>query len=205
MKCAHIKPMMPSRRRRAYTPDPDAPEQNCDAPGCILPGEYRAPKSRTSLREFQWFCLGHVQEFNSSWDYYKGMSPGEIESQLRADASWQRPSWPLGRLGKSARCASGLEDELHAFTFASQSGRRQPAPSVPPELREALDVLGLVWPVSMNDLKAKYKKLAKLHHPDANGGDKKSEEILKSINLAYATLRSRLTGPLAQTAHPAAE
>jgi hypothetical protein len=157
------------------------------------------------LREFQWFCLGHVQEFNSSWDYYKGMSPGEIESQLRADASWQRPSWPLGRLGKSARFESGIEEALHAFSFGSRAGTRAPLPSAPPELREALDVLGLVWPVSMIDLKAKYKQLAKRHHPDANGGDKGSEEILKSINLAYATLRGKLTGHLAQTAHPAAE
>jgi len=132
------------------------------------------------------------------------MSPGEIESQLRADASWQRPSWPLGRLGKSARFETSIEEELHAFTFSSRSGAH-PSPSAPPDLREALDVLGLVWPVSVSDLKAKYKELAKRHHPDANGGDKESEEILKSINLAYATLRSRLAGQLAQSAHPAAE
>jgi len=197
--------MIQSRRNRAYSPDPDAPEQLCDAPGCGLQGEYRAPKSRTSLREFQWFCLGHVQEFNSSWDYYKDMSPGEIESQLRADASWQRPSWPLGRLGKSARFEAGIEEELHAFSFGSRTGSHRPAPLAPPELRDALEVLGLEWPVSMNDLKSKYKQLAKRHHPDANGGDKASEEILKSINLAYATLRGKLTVQLAHTARPAAE
>jgi hypothetical protein len=197
--------MTPSRRRRAYAPDPDAPEQLCDAPGCDLSAEYRAPKSRTSLREFQWFCLGHVQEFNSSWDYYKGMSPGEIESQLRADASWQRPSWPLGRLGRSSRVEAGFEAELHAFSFGSQAGNYRPPPSAPPELREALDVLGLIWPITMKELKTKYKQLAKRHHPDANGGDKESEEILKSINLAYATIRSKLSGHLAQAARPAAE
>jgi len=197
--------MIQSRRNRAYAPDPDAPEQLCDAPGCALPGEYRAPKSRASLREFQWLCLGHVQEFNSAWDYYKDMSPGEIESQLRADASWQRPSWPLGRLGRSARFEASMEEELHAFTFGSRPGARPPPSSAPPDLRDALDVLGLVWPVSVVDLKAKYKQLAKRHHPDANGGDKESEEILKSINLAYATLRARLSGQLAQSASPAAE
>jgi len=197
--------MTTTRRRRAYAPDPDAPEQLCDAPGCALPGEYRAPKSRTSLREFQWFCLGHVQAFNSSWDYYKGMSPGEIESQLRADASWQRPSWPLGQLGKSARFEADIEEGLHAFSFGSRSGNHQPALSAPPDLREALDVLGLAWPVSLIDVKAKYKELAKRHHPDANGGDKESEEILKSINLAYANLRGKLTGQLAHTVRPAAE
>jgi hypothetical protein len=65
-------------------------------------GEFRAPKSRRHLKEYWWFCLEHVREYNSTWDYYKGMSPGEIEAQLRADTSWQRPSWPLGRLGRMA-------------------------------------------------------------------------------------------------------
>ena len=41
----------------------------------------------------------------------------------------------------------------------------------------------------MDALKARYKELAKRHHPDANGGDKASEERLKLINLAYAAIR----------------
>jgi hypothetical protein len=194
--------MITQRRKRAYAPDPDAPDQTCDIPDCSMPGEYRAPKSRSASREFHWFCLDHVREFNASWDYYKGMSPGEIEAELRADASWQRPSWPLGRLGQSARVEQSLGDELHAFTFSSQTA---PAPAAPPELRDALGVLGLVWPVSILDVKIRYKELAKKHHPDTNGGDKGSEEMLKSINLAYATLRGKLPGQLANTAQAAAE
>ena len=80
-------------------PDPDAPGCNCDMPGCGAPGEYRAPKSRSHLTEYWWFCLEHVRAYNAAWDFYKGMSPGEIEAQLRADTAWQRPSWPLGHLG----------------------------------------------------------------------------------------------------------
>jgi hypothetical protein len=197
--------MISQRRKRAYAPDPDAPDQICDAPDCESPGEYRAPKSRSELREFHWFCLEHVREFNSSWDYYKGMSPGEIEAQLRADASWQRPSWPLGRLGHGARLDQTLENELHAFTFGARHTAPPAAQNAPPELREALDVLGLVWPVSLADVKAKYKQLAKRHHPDANGGDKGSEETLKTINLAYATLRVKMPAHLAHAARPAAE
>jgi hypothetical protein len=191
--------MLPPRRKpRAFDPDPDAPGQACDAPGCDQPGEYRAPKSRTDLRAFHWFCLPHVREYNAAWDYYKGMSPGEIEAQLRADTSWQRPSWPLGRLGHTARMDTVLEDELHAFAFG---GRPHPAPNLgaPPDLRQPLEILGLDWPVTLAAVKAKYKELAKRHHPDANGGDKRSEERLKTINLAYATLR----GKLAQPAHAA--
>jgi hypothetical protein len=188
----------PRRKPRAFDPDPDAPGGHlCDAPGCTEPGEYRAPKSRDDLRAFLWFCLPHVREYNAAWDYYKGMSPGEIEAQLRADTSWQRPSWPLGRLGQTARMDTALEDELHAFAFAGHA-KAPPVPATPPELREPLATLGLRWPVTLAAVKAKYKELAKRHHPDANGGDKRSEEQLKIINLAYALLRGKLSAQHAQ-------
>jgi hypothetical protein len=181
----------PSRKPKAYDPDPAAPGRLCDAPDCPEQGEYRAPKSRTGAREFHWFCLAHVREYNAAWDYYKGMSPGQIEAELRADTAWQRPSWPLGRLGNTARIDEALEAELHAFAFGPRP-KTAPNPTAPPDLREPLTVLGLAWPVTLDTVKAKYKELAKRHHPDANGGDKTSEETLKTINLAYAALRGKL-------------
>ena len=38
------------------------------------------------------------------------------------------------------------------------------------------------------ELKARYKQLAKRHHPDLHGGDKRAEERLKLINEAYTYL-----------------
>ena len=181
-----------TRKPRAFAPDPSAPGQACDSPGCVHQGEYRAPKSRSGTREFHWFCLEHVREFNASWDYYKDMSPEEIEAQLRADTSWQRPSWPLGRLGQTSRMDDALGAELHAFAFGARP-KPAPNPGIPADIREALNVLDLIWPVTLAAVKAKYKELAKRHHPDSNNGDKRSEEMLKSINLAYATLRGTLT------------
>jgi len=64
-------------------------------------------------------------------------------------------------------------------------------------MRAPLATLGLSWPVTMTEVKSRYKELAKRHHPDANNGDRASEERLKIINLAYAELRSRLTEPRA--------
>ena len=43
-------------------------------------------------------------------------------------------------------------------------------------------------PVTRDAVKARYKALVKRHHPDANGGDKESEERLKVINQAYSAL-----------------
>jgi hypothetical protein len=164
-------------------------------PGCGAAGEYRAPKSRHALNEYWWFCLEHVRTYNASWDFYKGMSPVEIEAQLRADTAWQRPSWPLGRLGHSRLDEAVLRDPLGVMT--GRAGRAENA--VPPEMREPLATLGLEWPLTMERLKTRYKELAKRHHPDANNGDRSAEESLKTINLAYATLRGRLAAeaPLA--------
>jgi DnaJ-class molecular chaperone len=42
-----------------------------------------------------------------------------------------------------------------------------------------------------NSIKARYKDLVKRHHPDANGGDRSSEEKLREIIKAYNFLRSQ--------------
>ena len=180
-------------RPRAYAPDPDAPGRLCGAPDCLNAGEYRAPKSRTELNRYHWFCLEHVRAYNASWDFYKGMTPGQIEQQTRLDTGWQRPTWPLGRLGHAAWDDDALRDPLRILASATaKAKRRADADKAPSELREPLATLGLSWPTTLDAVKSRYKELAKRHHPDANGGSRDAEERLKVINLAYAAVRSRL-------------
>ncbi len=185
-------------RPRAYAPDPDAtPGHPCDHPGCGLDGQYRAPKSRATLNQYHWFCLDHVRAYNASWDYYKGMSAGQIEAQTREDTSWQRPTWPLGSLGRTSFDETHLRDPLEMLASGrlKRGSAEKQASRVPTELREPIQTLGLDWPVALDVLKTRYKELAKRHHPDANGGDRAAEERLKSINLAYAAVRHYLTDP----------
>ena len=177
---------------RAYAPDPGAPGRKCDMPGCDAPGEYRAPKSRYALHDYWWYCLTHVRGYNAAWDFYKGMSPGEIEAHLRADTAWQRPSWPLGRLGSVQIDEDLLRDPLRGFSRHDPGERARAKVDPPSEIREPLATLGLTWPLTMDVLKTRYKELAKRHHPDANNGDRAAEERLKTINGAYAALRGRL-------------
>lgn len=183
-----------SSRSRAYAPDPEAPGRACDVPGCAAAGEYRAPRSRAELNEYWWFCLEHVRAYNASWDFYKGMSAAQIELHLRSDTSWRRPTWPLGRLGGTYRASEDtLRDPLRVMAAGLMGDApRARSDRAPAELREPLATLGLHWPLSMQTLRARYRDLAKQHHPDANNGDRAAEERLKVINLAYATLRGRL-------------
>ena len=185
------------------SPDRDrSPAQRpCEAPGCACAGDYRAPHSPSRLSEYRWFCLEHVRAYNSAWNYDQGRSPAEIEAQIRADAVWQRPTWPLGSGPRK------IDLEMAADPFEVLPRRRRPqarngtgggtdrrghafSPGTP-EARAA-DLFELHGPLTLDALKSRYKQLVKRHHPDANGGSRQAEERLKTINLAYATLRRAL-------------
>lgn len=178
--------------RVVLAPDPaEARDRRfCEWPGCTGDGEFRAPLSRDRLDQYRWFCLEHVRQYNKSWDYYRGMSQAEIEDDLRRDTVWQRPTWPLGGPRQRPprwRVHDGFglfEDE--PAQRAGESGR----PPVEAAHVRALTVFGLEPPVTFERLRSRYLTLVKLHHPDANGGDKAAEERLKSINEAYATLKN---------------
>lgn len=158
-------------------------------------GVHRAPKSRQRLNEYYWFCLTHVREYNKSWDFYAGMNQTEIESQVRQDIVGHRPTWPLGRWGahktrqfKADFFPEDVAETLNGEKASTHRKERAKAASSPEE--QALAVLNLTGPVSFNEIKLRYKTLAKQLHPDANGGDKTAEEQLKLVNQAYSTLKA---------------
>jgi hypothetical protein len=171
----------------------------CDYPGCSGGGEFRAPKSRLQLRDYYWFCLEHVRLYNSAWNYYAGMNDTEIEAEIRHDTVWQRPSWKLGdRHGPGY--AERIRDHFGIFSRSTETGRErgrregsrggEAVQRVLSARDQALAVFEIEPPFTPVRLKARYKALVKLHHPDAHGGDKAAEEKLKIINQAYATLKA---------------
>ncbi|NVN44149.1 DnaJ domain-containing protein [Asaia siamensis] len=188
-----------STKHRAFDPDPDAPERYCDMPGCTEHAGYRAPKDRTQLRQYFWFCLEHVRQYNARWDFYKGMTPGQIESQLRADISWQRPSWKLGTRGGQHFDEEEVLDPLDILSStrakraqAAKQRHQQVRDAAPSALRDHLRALALDWPVTVDALKLRYKELARKHHPDANAGDPAAEDRFKVVSVAYSAIRAHL-------------
>ena len=57
--------------------------------------------------------------------------------------------------------------------------------------RQAFETLGFKGYVKADEVKLAYKRLVKIHHPDANGGDKSSEERLRAIIAAYTHLKQK--------------
>jgi DnaJ-domain-containing protein 1 len=170
---------------------PDQTVRLCDGSGCADLGMFRAPKDRTKLNEYWWFCLTHVRAYNAQWDFYRGMTPDQIEAEIRRDSTWQRPTWRFGQ-------APGRVHQRFRDPFGFADGEAGPdRPRRPtahtPEQEAALAVFDLAEPVPLDALKRRYKDLVKQHHPDANGGSKDAEERLKAITAAYATLRAQAT------------
>jgi DnaJ-domain-containing protein 1 len=55
---------------------------------------------------------------------------------------------------------------------------------------KAFETLGLDASADKDAIRARYKALVKRLHPDANGGDRSSEDKLREIINAYNTLKS---------------
>ena len=90
-----------------------------------------------------------------------------------------------------------MRDPLGVFSGANGQSRhergrrhREAEHRVLSAQEQALAVFDIEPPFTPIRLKARYKALVKLHHPDAHGGDKAAEEKLKIINQAYATLKA---------------
>ncbi len=186
----------PEDRFKVFEPVQQPPRPRvCAWPGCDLVGEHRAPASRERLNDYRWFCLEHVRLYNSSWNYYKGMTDAQMEASIRSDTTWNRPTWPLGGREADAAGMGAIHDPMGIFEGrggAPDPRRRAQAPvsRLSPQDRQAFDVLDLEFPASFDEVKARYKVLVKLHHPDANGGAKEAEERLKVINEAFETLKN---------------
>jgi hypothetical protein len=188
------------KSRREEKPAPI--EHVCDWEGCGLAGEYRAPKGARSEGQYHHFCLEHVRHYNTAFNFFAGMEKDELEEALHAPPKAEsRSSFATGNPGTrtSRQGAAGLRpgdrfgDPFGVFAkYRHRQAQKPAAERVKPlheQDRRALETLGIVGQAKSEDIKRAYKTLVKIHHPDANGGDKSSEERLRTIIAAYSHLK----------------
>jgi DnaJ domain len=189
------------RRLRAQCPA-------CEWPNCQAPATHRAPKGRLREREYWRFCLEHVREYNHAYNFFAGMSTEDIARYQKEAVIGHRPTWKMGMHGggpaarsQSSRRPSqfiGADDPFGLFRDLGGAGgawrgtERRVAESraVRNAERKALDALGLEADATAQEVKRQFKALVKRHHPDANGGDRSSEDRLREIIQAYTYLKS---------------
>ena len=166
----------------------------CDHIECQEIGEYKAPKSRSNLKEYYFFCIKHVSEYNKSWDFYRGLSVDQIEISMRKDTVWDRPSWPLK--GDPHKIIDQLKkfqnDDYTLLEKDGESGIFFKNKILNEKLSaieiKSINTLNLEIPISIDKIKKKYKKLVKIFHPDVNDNNKEAEEKFREITEAYKIL-----------------
>lgn len=177
----------------------------CDWRGCSKPGLHPAPKGRGHEREYFNFCLDHVRQYNKSYNYFDGMSDDDVADYQKASVTGHRPTWSMGTKGANGSAeqadSSGpnrfgegfsMEDPFGFFGRSTVDdgprpvGRERPVRRLE---RRYLNALGLGESASREEIKARFKALVKRHHPDANGGDTRSEDRLREVIQAYNYLK----------------
>tara|TARA_B100000575_G_scaffold124489_1_gene99311 strand:- start:2723 stop:3316 length:594 start_codon:yes stop_codon:yes gene_type:complete len=170
--------------------------KKCDKIDCNEKGEFKAPKSRILLNEYYFFCLEHIKEYNKSWDFYKGLSVNQIESSMREDIIWNRPSWPLkGNPYKVIEQINNFfSEEIEYLNHNNKDNyfkNKLLDENLTEEEGKALSILGLKLPLTLEKIKKNYKKLVKIFHPDVNDNNKNAENKFKDINNSYKILLNK--------------
>ena len=156
----------------------------CDKTGCKMAGEFRAPKNYQNLNDYQWFCLEHIKEFNRKWNYHLKMDADQIETDIRFDTIWRRPTSSFGSGRRFFDFTINGED-MGSFENPSKSTNQSN------KLLLSLSELNLDINTDIKLIKKRYKELAKLHHPDVKGNSKKSIDKFRKIVEAYNYLLER--------------
>jgi hypothetical protein len=158
----------PDKDRRPKTGGP-----TCEWVGCAEAATHRAPKGRGREKEYWRYCLHHVREFNQSYNYFAGMSDSEVMAYQKDTFADQAD--PFGMFGEDMK----REQQKRAETRVIRNAERK-----------ALDTLGLDIDATAVEVKTRFKELVKRHHPDANGGDRSTEDKLVEIIQSYNYLKS---------------
>ena len=189
-----IKPD-PESRLRAEMPQ-------CEWEGCENAGTHPAPKGRGAEGQYHRFCIDHVRMYNKSYNYFQGMKEDAVADYYKDSLTGHRPTWQMGVNARSwARTHAGSDqsgngsaEDPSVVLRRARVRRAEAAPAPRRKLKtleiRSLEILGLDEEATGPQIKARYKELVKRHHPDANGGDRSSEDLLQEIIRAYNHLRS---------------
>ncbi|MBP1852193.1 J domain-containing protein [Rhizobium halophytocola] len=190
-------------RRKPAEREAEVVNHTCQWDGCERPGAHRAPVGRHAEDQFFLFCFEHVKEYNKGYNYFSGLSDTEVARYQKEAITGHRPTWAMG-VNKTTK-ASPLHSTARSGSAASAARLKDPfgfvgegTGRIRPKQQgrklktleaKALDTLDLKGTATSDEIKSRYKELVKKHHPDANGGDRGSEERFRAVIQAYQLLK----------------
>jgi len=181
----------PDKDRR---PKPGGPA--CQWHGCKEKATNKAPKGRNTEKEYWNFCIKHVREYNQSYNFFSGMSDAAVMAFQKDAITGHRPTWKMGtgkRHIKPDLGAFGTRDDpfgLFGDGLRTEQKQQTEKRQIRNAERKALDRLGLDVGATPQQVKVRFKELVKQFHPDANGGDRSTEDRLGEVIQSYNYLKS---------------
>ena len=174
--------------------------RTCEVDGCSEEAKYRAPKSPKDLENFHWFCLKHVKEYNTRWNFFKNHSEEEFEKEINLSKTWGRKTKPFGSKSSvniahpdgNSRLRFGIEDP---YGFIDSLGNKE-TNSLGTKKRlnhsehKALSILGATASMTKGEIRKLYKILIKDLHPDTNDGKRDDEERMTEVVWAWDQIRN---------------
>ena len=163
----------------------------CAWENCFENGEYKAPTEKDNSKQYKLLCLTHIKEFNKNWNYFSDMNEEQIFNFLKSDMTWHKPTQSFSSSDNFFKILwnNALKDDLKSKYFKIQKENFKNFNFDSNDIK-AFNVLGLSVGLKWKKVQEKFKKLVKKFHPDMNAGNKKYEDKLKIITLAYTQLKN---------------
>jgi len=163
----------------------------CDWKNCTEIGEYKAPVEKDNSKKYRLLCLNHVKEFNKNWNYFSGMNDDQVIDFLKSDMIWHKPTQSFSSSDNFFKVLwnNTLKDDFDKEKFHSDFNHMGQFRYNNKDIK-AFEILGITVGSKWESIYKKFKILVKKFHPDMNSGNKKFEEKLKSITLAYTQLKN---------------
>ena len=189
----------PPGKKKARTRRPEPTSRNlCEFPDCKEKASAAVAKSPREPNVRLNLCAEHAREHNRNWNFFDGMSEAEAAALREAAAYGERPTWSMANNSRSASAAraaaKGGKTMRDPFDILGEDAK--PAAEVAPSARKVTKLQAgafrtLDLPENADDaaIRKRYAELVKRFHPDANQGDRSTEERLQSVIKAYNILK----------------
>ena len=163
----------------------------CDWNNCLEEGSYKAPVEKDNSKKYRILCLNHVREFNKNWNYFEGMNDEQVYEFIKSDMTWHKSTQSFASSDNFFKILwnNALKDDLNKYRINGQLDHMNRFNFNHNDVK-AFSILGLSIGIHWTKVQEKFKKLVKKYHPDMNAGNKKYEDKLKVITLAYTQLKN---------------
>ena len=185
-----------STRKKPAAPS-EATGPKCQWDCCEKNGMHRAPVGWDAEGLYLLFCLEHIKKYNKGYSYATDLSDPEIARYQREAMTGERQTLGtvVNRSTETPIPSTARSGSAKALNARKTSAQRLANTTSAPTRRlkaleaKAFETLGLSPNSTPLEIKNRYKQRLKMHHPDANEGNRGSEGALQASIEAHKILK----------------